>query len=319
MALNFQLSTLDSGLIDSSRMDLAERDHVPLPGELDAEEESPYLRRQKAVAVRRSRFSPSARWVLFGLLALLPIGAGCYYLATFALTSPRFMLNSPEDIQVAGNRYVSREEVLSALGFPTSGTLRAGVNIFRVSLEEERKRVESIPWVRSASLARAYPHRLVFHLVERAPIAFVNIGGRVKLVDGDGVLLEKPERAAMDFPVLTGLDAAGTPAERGLRLALYQEFDRQLAGEASRSGWLVSEVDLSDADDLKALLVRDRESIQVHFGHEAFLERFRNFLALVPEVRKTNAQIDSVDLRYRNQIVVNPQPAKNSDPPQRDE
>ncbi len=290
-------------------MGLEEREDIPLPGELDAEEESPYLRRQKAVAVRRARFSRRVRWILLGSLVFLPLGlVGCY-LAVLALASPLFMSNSAEDILVEGNQYVSREEVVNALGLPATGTTRFGLNIFRLSLEEKRKQVESIPWVRSASLTRAVPHGLGVYVVERAPVAFVNVGGRLKLVDDEGVILEKPEKAAFDFPVLTGLDAAVSRNQRRLLLALFRDFEAQVAGEAARSGWLISEVDLSDADDLKALVVHERETIQVRFGNQNFLDGFRNFLALLPELHKTIAKIDAVDLRYHNQLVVNPQPA----------
>lgn len=289
-------------------MDSTEHENIPMSPELDAGEESPYLRRQRPVAVRRSRFSRRWRRLLLALFVLLLVGYIGYSLATFALTSPRFMLKSADDVRVMGNRFVSREEVLAALGLPPPGNLAEGVNIFRLPLEEKRKQVESIPWVRSASLTRAYPHRITVYVIERTPVAYVNIEGKLKLVDTDGMLLEKPERTAFDFPVLTGLDAASGGGERKSRLALYQEFDRQVTAEVARSGWQVSEVDLSDADDLKALLVQGRETIQMHFGHSDFIERFRNFLVMLPEMRKTNTKIDSVDLRYRNQVVVNPQP-----------
>jgi cell division protein FtsQ len=287
-------------------MDIAEQENIPLPGELDSEDESPYLRRQKAVAVRRKRVSRRLRWVLFSVFVVLPVGLAGYLLATFALSSPQFLLTSEEDVVVSGNRFVSREEILNVLGLPVSSRSGMGINIFRLSLGEKRKQVESIPWVQSATVTRAFPHRLAVRVVERAPVAFVNIDGRLKLVDGDGILLDRPEKANFDFPLLTGLASAGNPEERKARLGLYQDFSRDLAEEVSRSGWLVSEVDLSDADDLKALMVQGHETIQVHFGHKEFRERFHNFLALLPEVRKSNTPIDSVDLRYRNQIVVNP-------------
>jgi hypothetical protein len=82
---------------------------------------------------------------------------------------------------------------------------------------------------------------------------------------------------------------------------------RQVGEEISHSGWTVSEADLADGDDLKALIVQGRETLQVHFGHEDFLEHFHRFLTVLPELRKSHAPLDSVDLRYRNQVVVNPQ------------
>ena len=79
-----------------------------MPDELDPQEESPYLRRQKSVPMRRSRISRRVRVALFVVAVLLPVGLAGYGLATFALTSPLFVLTSPDDIVVTGNNYVSR-------------------------------------------------------------------------------------------------------------------------------------------------------------------------------------------------------------------
>jgi len=286
---------------------LLEQDAAALPDELESEQESPYLRRQNLVTVRRRRTSRRLRWILFGLGVLVPVGVAGYFLATFALTSTSFVLSSPENIVITGTRFVSREEVLGALGLPLAGDVKTGSNVFRISLDAKRRMVETLPWVRTAAVTRLLPHGLLVHITERTPVAFATLGGRVSLVDGDGMLLEKPENGVFDFPVISGLENLASVEERRSRLALYQEFMQQLGMEAPRPGWMISEVDLSDAEDLKALLILGQQTVQVHFGHQDFLERFRSFLALLPELRKANTKLDSVDLRYRNQIVVNPQ------------
>jgi cell division septal protein FtsQ len=279
-----------------------------LPDELDSEQESPYLRRQNLVSVRRSRISRRLRWLLWAVGVLVPVGVAGYFLATFALTSPSFVLCSPEDIVVAGNRFVSREEVLGALGLPLTGNVRTGTNVFRISLDARRRLVETLPWVRTAAVTRILPHGLLVSITERTPVAFATLNGRVSLVDGDGMLLEKPESGVFDFPVISGLENLASVEERRGRLALYEEFMQQLGTEAARPGWMISEVDLSDAEDLKALLILGQQTVQVHFGHQDFLERFRSFLSLLPELRKSNTKLNSVDLRYHDQIVVTPQP-----------
>ena len=286
---------------------MLEQDAAALPDELESEQESPYLRRQNLVTVRRRRTSRRLRWILFGLGVLVPVGVAGYFLATFALTSTSFVLSSPENIVITGTRFVSREEVLGALGLPLAGDVKTGSNVFRISLDAKRRMVETLPWVRTAAVTRLLPHGLLVHITERTPVAFATLGGRVSLVDGDGMLLEKPENGVFDFPVISGLENLASVEERRSRLALYQEFMQQLGMEAPRPGWMISEVDLSDAEDLKALLILGQQTVQVHFGHQDFLERFRSFLALLPELRKANTKLDSVDLRYRNQIVVNPQ------------
>lgn len=284
---------------------------TPLSNDLDIGEETLYRRRQKSIDVRRSRFPYRARriigWLLLGAAALIPLGYAGIRLRGYALRSPQFRVTGGGNVIIQGNQFVSREEVLGALGIPFYSRTGGGVSLFRLNLDEERKQVELIPWVQRASVTRVFPNRLAVRIQEREPVAFANIGGRVKLVDADGVLLEKPEKADFNFPVLEGLDEHGNANDRMARIALYQDFMKQLGAETPSSGWLVSEVDLADADNLQAMLVQGRETIQVNFGRSNFLERFHDFLSLLPEMRKTNAKIDSVDLRYRNQVVVNPQ------------
>src|SRR5579885_137271 len=287
-------------------MEVAPSENVLLPSEVDSEQESPYLRRQRAVTVRRERFSRRWRVLAFVVFVLIPVGLMGYLAATFALTSPIFLLTSQADVLVSGNRVVSREDVLSALGIPSSSRPGQKTNIFRMSLAQKKKQVESIPWVKSAALSRSFPHRLGVYLTERTPVALVNVDGYLKLVDGDGVILDKPEEGRLDFPLLTGLESAASAEERKVRLDLFQDFTRTLSDEIARSGWQVSEVDLSDAEDLKALLVQGDNTIRVDFGNREFLERFHNFLSLLPEIQKASTKIDSVDLRFRRQVVVNP-------------
>src|SRR6266568_2013251 len=293
---------------------MARRDDIP--NELDAEEVSPCRRRTREVVVRRGRvprrLGGILKWISLTALVAAPLVYVGYELAAYALTSPRFSVRSAEDVVLAGNRYVTRDDILNALGITPDGR-GAGANIVQMSLEEARRQVESLAWVRFATVARSYPNRLTVQIIERVPIAFLNVGGRMKLVDEEGMVLDKPDGVSFAFPVLEGLQAASNPSVDGpderARLALYQKFMREAGDDAFASGWLISEVSLEDPDDVQAVLVEGLTTIQVHFGHEDFAERLGNFLRLLPEVQKTHAIVDSVDLRYRGQIVVNPHPA----------
>jgi cell division septal protein FtsQ len=283
----------------------------PFSDDLDGEV-SPYRRRQRLVPARRSRFSrvkQVARWSLSVVLVVPLLGYVGYRTAVFALTAPCFMLDSPDDLTVEGNRYVSRQEVLLALGLSASWRRVTPVNIFHVSLSRAKRMVESIPWVLSASVARTYPNHLIVRVTERVPIAFVIVDGRLKLIDSEGVLLERPEKASFDFPVVRGLDSGVSPAERKLRLDVCQAFLAEVLDEVKTSGWMISEVDLSDGEDLKTTVFRASQTIQLHLGQTDFGQRFRNFLALLAELGSNGSQIDSMDLRYGGQVVVNPRPA----------
>ena len=290
-------------------MHTLESDTLTMPDLLDPPEESPYLRRQKSVPIRRNRISRRVRVILFVLAVLVPVGVAGYAIASFAFTSPHFVLSSPDDIVVTGNHFVSREEVLGALGLPLTGNIKTGTNVFRMSLDVRRRGVETLPWVHTAAVTRVMPHGLLVHITERTPVAYANVTGRVSLVDDEGMLLEKPDNGVFDFPVIYGLENLAGLDERRERLALYLDFMRQLGTEAPRAGWMISEVYLNDGEDLKALMISGQQTVQVHFGQKDFLPRFRNFLSLLPEIQKSNGKLDSVDLRYHNQVVVDPQTA----------
>jgi hypothetical protein len=51
-------------------MAIEDPDEIPLPGELDGEEEAPFRRRQRAVPVRRGRFARGRRLLRWTLLAV---------------------------------------------------------------------------------------------------------------------------------------------------------------------------------------------------------------------------------------------------------
>ena len=288
-----------------------------MPGEMGPSSETPYMRRSRAVAVRRSRVPLGLRrvagWAGIVIFVILPVGLGGYLLSVYLWNSPRFQLTSPADVMVEGNHYVSREELLAALGVPGSPS-RAGNGIFRTSLKERERQIESIPWIRSATVVRSYPHYLAVYIAERVPVAFVDVGGQIKMVDPQGVLLDPPEKSHFDFPIVKGLEFQGNAADREARLNLYQEFMQETSKQMAGSGWIVSEVDLSDASNLKALLVQAGQTLLVYFGHAGFLGRFENLVAVLPELRKTNARVDSVDLRFRDQVVVNPAGQDSTNP-----
>jgi cell division protein FtsQ len=288
-------------------MEMVEPNALPMPDLLEPMEESPYLRRQKSVPLRRSRVSRRVKWALFAVAVLLPVLLAGYAISTFALNSPLFVLASADEIVVTGNHFVSREEVLGVLDLSLTGNIKAGTNIFRISLEKKQGAVETLAWVHTATVTRILPHGLLVNITERTPVAYQNMNGRVSLVDEDGMSLEKPENGVFDFPVIYGLENLSSLDARRARMALYLDFIRQLGVEAPRSGWMVSEIYLADSEDLKALLISGQQTVQVHFGQKDFLPRFRNFLVLYPEILKSNGKLDSVDLRYKNQVVVDPQ------------
>jgi cell division protein FtsQ len=87
-------------------------------------------------------------------------------------------------------------------------------------------------------------------------------------------------------------------------MQLYQQFIHDLDSGGTKVSTQVSEVDLSDAGDVSALLPAQGSDIQVHFGDSDFLARYRSYQQHLPEWRQQYPHLASVDMRYENQVVL---------------
>jgi cell division protein FtsQ len=66
----------------------------------------------------------------------------------------------------------------------------------------------------------------------------------------------------------------------------------------------VSEVDVSNPEDVKALVASGGSDILVHFGEQDFLQRYREFEQHLPEWKQQYPKLASADMRYEGQIVL---------------
>jgi cell division protein FtsQ len=233
-------------------------------------------------------------FVLLGSLAVA-LAAVRYYV----LHDPRFVIAAASDIEIGGNEHLTRQQLLSVFG----GDLQR--NIFRVSLDERRSDLENLPWVEHATVMRLLPNRIRVQVKERTPAAFVRQGTQIGLVDASGVLLDMPANAAAEhysFPVLTGISSSEPLAARAARMEMYGRFVKELDAKGAQLTKSVSEVDVSDPEDVKALM--GSPEILVHFGDEQFLARYNEFEKHLPEWKQQYPKLASADMRYDGQIVL---------------
>jgi cell division protein FtsQ len=272
----------------------------------DPNEDEPFLRSRRRVSVRRGVI-PRTRLgrialaagaiVLIGGLAWLG-----YAVRNFAAHDPRFRIESSDNIQILGNSEVTQAELLSVFG----GDM--GRNVFFVPLAQRRAELEHLPWVETATVMRLLPNQLRLSVTERTPIAFVRDGDSIGLVDHDGVLLSMaPETLAArhySFPVITGITANDPPSTRAARMKIYQRFIAEIDSSGENLSSQLSEVDISDPEDVKALVPSDGKELLLHLGDTGFLARWHNYQQHLAEWKAQYPRLASVDLRYERQVVL---------------
>lgn len=277
--------------------------------ELLGDEEPRYLRRQKPVEIRRKKFGgrswPFYRRVLFcGVVGIAGISAA-WTAGRFLLYGRPMLLVKPEQIEVNGNHIVSREAVLQQF------VRDRGRSVLRVPLDSRRAALEEISWIESAMVQRILPNRIRVDLIERTPIAFLRNGTELALIDAHGVILDRPRGEDFQFPIVTGLSENMPREERSKRMQAYQEFLKDIDLVRSGSSDRVSEIDLANPKDLRAVMTgiasaSDPQALTIHFGASDFTGKYRMVVENFAQWQASNGRVHSIDLQYAKQVVLNP-------------
>jgi len=276
--------------------------------ELLADEEPRYLRRQKPLEIRRKKFGGRG-WAFYRrVLVWTVVGAAGVTTAIvagrFLLYSPQVLLLKPDQVELLGNHIVIREAVLQSFAQDRNRS------VLRVPLDARRAEIEKLPWVESASVQRILPNRIRVELTERTPIAFLRNGTELALIDAHGVILARPEGEDLHFPIVTGLSESMPREEREKRMQTYQDFVRSVDVVRSGSSDCVSEVDLSNAKDLRVVMTglaspTDSQAVTIHFGSNDFAGKYRMLVENFTQWQANAGHVQSIDLQYARQVVVN--------------
>ena len=125
-------------------------------------------------------------------------------------------------------------------------------------------------------------------------------------MDNAGTFMELPGKTKYSFPVILGMNPAEPLSTRSARMKAYNELVSQLDSGGARYSQDLSEVDLTDPDDLKLRASGPAAKCSVELGSSDYLKRYKIYVAHVQEWRQQFKKLESVDLRYDSQVVVNP-------------
>ncbi len=89
-------------------------------------------------------------------------------------------------------------------------------------------------------------------------------------------------------------------------MKIYNDVVSQLDAGGARYSQELSEIDLSDPDDVKVMANNHAGEVLVHLGSSNYLERYKIYVTHVQEWQQQFDKLESVDLRYDRQIIVNP-------------
>jgi cell division protein FtsQ len=139
---------------------------------------------------------------LLGIAALLGVIGGAVWLLYFSATL------AARGATVTGVGYLTEEQVVTAAQIPV------GQPLVRVDLGAVESRVRALPAVRSVTVTRAWPDQVSIDIVERTPVAVVEVSGAIRGMDLDGVLFREYPRIPSDLPLITTTSLADSSARK---------------------------------------------------------------------------------------------------------
>jgi len=242
--------------------------------------------------------------VTFVALALL---VAAHRFERLLLQDSRFQMRAPE----LGEQ-ISPDMRLAGLSRTPPAQVRAvfladeGRSLYLLPLEKRREQLMDLKWVKAASVSRIWPSRVDVRIVERTPVAFIELvperrgaGGAVQLIDIDGELLPVGEGRKHSLPMLTGVRERHSRIERAARVRLMQ----RLLAELAELGKPISEIDVSEPNNLKVVYPTGRRALTLVLGGEEWKARIEKFLRHYPDIEKRMPKAIKLDLRLRDRIT----------------
>ena len=194
------------------------------------------------------------------------------------------------DILVAGRGRTSRGDLMRAIATPR------GSSIFDLDLAEIQRRVETLPWVKTAVVRRQLPATLFVDLTERRPLALWQHQAKLRLVDRDGEVIAVQNLTAFaELPILVGADA---PA-RGQAALEMIATSPALAARVRALTWVGARRWTVRLDNDVDILLPETDPGRA-WRHLANLQRDHDVLA---------RHIVTIDMRIPEQLVMRLAPA----------
>lgn len=226
---------------------------------------------------------------LLWVLASLFLAAGLWAGLRVAPGLSPFVLDS---LRVEGAKRTPAGRVLEVAG------IRPGLGFFQVDVQEVRRAVETLPWVRRARVVRQLPSTLTVAVEEWAPAYLVRLD-RLYYLSSEGHVVRAPVDQGLDYPVVTGLSWADLEApgpRQASLLALLRCVAKDLPAER------VSEIHF-DAGEGFTVYAGEDPPQGIFLGEGDLEEKFARLARVRRHLDKRGQVARTVNLAYEDKVI----------------
>jgi cell division protein FtsQ len=235
-------------------------------------------------------------WITVGLLAVGFTGVAFASAYSWMTRSPLFTVRTV-DMNRCSN--VSLEEVWAVVRGDGSGIL------WSVSAKEVARRLSGHPWVRSVSVRKSFPDRLVVRIQERTPVAMVNLDA-LHYLDEEGRPFKRlTAYDPKNLAIVTGFSRGDLLRKDPVTIRdLRKTLDLLRSVEAGPLRRNVSEIHF-DAQDGYTVVTRDA-GLQLKVGTMDVKEAVRRIEAAMPRLSGMGRSSGIADLKTEGRVFMRP-------------
>lgn len=209
-------------------------------------------------------------------------------------------------ITIEGVRNASKESVLRVFARDR------GRSLSKLDPEARRASLREVEWVKDATVRRIWPNRLAVTVLERVPVAFIQVPFRASgsmenpisyrpmLIDDEGAILRLRGDVPADLPLLTGVLPGDSLEMRRDRVKLM----RRILDELRDVRQSVTEIDVGNPEELAINYQMHDQMYTLILGSERFKERLGRFVQVYPSNKDKIPHRAVVDLTHETRIVL---------------
>jgi len=235
-------------------------------------------------------------WITAGLLAVGFTGVAFASAYTWLTRSPLFTVRTV-DMNRCSN--VSLEEVWAIVRGDGSGIL------WSIPAKEVARRLSGHPWVRSVSVRKSFPDRLVVRIQERTPVAMVNLDVLYYLDEEGRPFKRLTAYDPKSLAIVTGFSRGDLLRKDPVTVRdLRKTLDLLRSVEAGALRQNVSEIHF-DAQDGYTVVTRDA-GLQLKVGTMDVKEAVRRIEAAMPRISGMSRSSGIADLKTEGRVFMRP-------------
>lgn len=204
-----------------------------------------------------------------------------------------------ERIEVSTLKKLNRQEVIGLAG------VKIGDGILGLRLDRIGEQISKNPWVSQVKIRRYLPDTLSIDVVERDPVAIINMGYLYYLDNQGEVFKPLMEGDNLDFPVITGISEEDIAKDPGGTKVALKEALALIAHLKVRSDFKLDDVsEIHYGKGYGFTLFTATGGIPVKLGNEGFVQKLDRLAKIYMQLQTQISGLEYIDLDYSDKIIV---------------